>query len=251
MKAGLHTTMVARTPTYIVPVEHIVDHRSLGSYDLGVAASDRMYLTLPIVVDAALGRGLFAMMASQEPDRYAATRAAGLPVLDSTDPRCALMHNLIERGGGHYVDIGGTKLIDEGKLKVKAGAEPAAFTKRGLVFSDGSKLEADAVIWCTGFRDKNVREVAADVLGSVEANHQDANDVLGAKEIASRMDATWGLDAEGEVRGLWKRQLHLDDFWIMGGYTQQHRWHSKTLALQIQAKLSGILPPAYRDTPVV
>lgn len=243
--------MVARSSTYIVPVEHIVDQRSLGSYDLGVAASDRMYLALPIVVDAALARGLFAMMASQEPDRYAATRAGGLPVLDSTDPSCSLMHNLIERGGGHYVDIGGTKLIDEGKLKVKAGLEPVAFTKHGLMFTDDSELEADAVIWCTGFKDKNVREVAADILGSVEVDHQDTSSTLDAKEIASRMDASWGLDAEGEVRRLWKRHLRLENFRIMGGYTQQHRWHSKTLALQTQAKLSSILPPAYLDTPVV
>lgn len=107
------------------------------------------------------------------------------------------------------------------------------------------------MISCTGFKDKNVREVAADILGSVEGNQEDTSSALGAKDIASRMDATWGVDTEGEVRGLWKRHLRLNNFWTMGGYTQQHRWHSKTLALQIQAKLSGILPPAYLETPVV
>lgn len=35
----------------------------------------------------------------------------------------------------------------------------------------------------------------------------------------------------------------------MGGYTQQHRWHSQTLGLQIKAELEGVLPPAHRKTP--
>ena len=57
------------------------------------------------------------------------------------------------------------------------------------------------------------------------------------------------IDSEGEVRGMWKRHLRMENYWVMGGYTQQHRWHSRTVALQIKAALEGILPPAYRKTP--
>lgn len=73
--------------------------------------------------------------------------------------------------------------------------------------------------------------------------------ILGAREIASRLDGTWGIDEEGEIRGMWKRHSRMDNFWIMGGFTSQHRWFSRTLALQIKAKLEGVLPPAYRETP--
>jgi hypothetical protein len=196
------------------------------------------------------------MFASAEPERYAALQAAGFPVLDSRDPKCALIHNLLERAGGHYVDVGGTKLIEEGKVGIKANAEPVAYTKTGLRFSDGSCVDADAIIWCTGYADLNVCETAAEILGSasaVDGVSSGVNDeikhLLGPREIASRLDATWSIDSEGEIRGMWKRHLGLDNFWIMGGYTQQHRWHSRTLALQIKAALEGILPPAYRDTP--
>jgi hypothetical protein len=72
---------------------------------------------------------------------------------------------------------------------------------------------------------------------------------LDPRAIAERLEGTWGLDAEGEVRGMWKRNRKIDKFWVMGGYTQQHWWHSRTLALQIKAALAGILPPAYRNTP--
>jgi hypothetical protein len=266
--AGLQTTMNVRSPTYIIPVDYLCNPMSLGIYDAGIDVGDNLYMTLPTAIDAQLSRNLFAHFASQEPGRYKALAAAGFPVLDSSNPDCALMQNLIERGGGHYVDVGGTKLLQEGKVSIKANVEPVAYTTTGLRFSDGSSVDADAIIWCTGFADTNVRNAAVEILGggsgsqSLNCHQNGTNEVNGSNdeasgnqnltsdEIASRLDATWGVDSEGEIRGLWKRQSRLDNFWVMGGYTQQHRWHSRTLALQIKAALVGVLPPAYRDTPV-
>ncbi|KAK3400184.1 hypothetical protein B0T20DRAFT_391713 [Sordaria brevicollis] len=219
--AGLQATMNVRSPTYIVPVEYVCDPRSLGLYDFGVAMADRMFLTMPTFVDGQLARGLFRMLASEEPDRYKPLAEAGFPVMDSAHPTSALMHNLLERAGGHYVDVGGTNLIVEGKVGLKALVEPVGFTETGLKFSDGSVVEADAVVWCTGFADRDVRKVTADILGGEEAQAEaEAANMIGPKEVAARLEGTWGLDVEGEVRGL-----------------------------QIKAELEGVLPPAYRKTP--
>ncbi|KAK9855342.1 hypothetical protein MYU51_002791 [Penicillium brevicompactum] len=247
--AGLQTTMNVRSPTYIVPVDYVCNPVSLGAYDTDVEFADNLFMTLPTSVDAQLARNLFTHFATEEPDRYKSLEEAGFPVLDSAHPKCALMHNLIERGGGHYVDVGGTKLLEEGKVDIKAHVEPIAYTTTGLRFSDGSCVDADAIIWCTGFADKNVRDTATEILGSSPVQSTSDSHILNSQEIAARLDATWGIDAEGEIRGLWKRQSRLDNFWVMGGYTQQHRWHSRTLALQIKAALEGVLPPAYRYTP--
>ncbi|RAL16575.1 FAD/NAD(P)-binding domain-containing protein [Aspergillus homomorphus CBS 101889] len=250
--AGLQATMVVRSPTYTVPIEYLLDKRSLGAYDLGVEAGDRLFLSLPSVTNSQLGDGLMKLLSSQEPNRYDALAATGFPVRDSSHPESVLMHNLLERAGGHYVDVGGTKLLVEGKAGVKANVEPTAYTATGLRFSDGSSLDADAVVWCTGFADRDVRDTTATLLGAsgIEAADAKADEsILGPREIAARVDATWGVDAEGETRGMWKRHRQLDNFWVMGGFTQQHRWHSRTLALQIKAALEGVLPPAYRDTP--
>lgn len=260
--AGIQSTMNVRSPTYLVPLEYVCDKMSLGAYDLSVEAADKRFLLLPAAVDAQLGRNLFGSFASKEPDRYDALKAAGFPVLDSNDPTQALMHNLLERAGGHYVDIGGTRLIEEGKVAIKANVEPVAYTSTGLQFSDGSTLEADVIVWCTGFADGNLLETAAEILGtrSFMANGNKSREErqeeyrkqrLGPKEIAARLEATWGVDAEGEIRGMWKRNPRLDNFWVMGGYTQLQRWHSQTLALQIKATLENILPPAYLNTPRV
>ena len=259
--------MNVRSPTYMIPVEHLDHPASLGAYDAGVERADNLFMTLPTFIDAKLARDLLAHLASQEPDRYKALAATGFPVLDSTNPECALMQNLIERAGGHYVDVGGTKLLEEGKAGIKANVEPVAYTATGLRFLDGSHVDVDAVMWCTGSADKNVRETATKILGgpasqAPSSSQNDKNGVdgknggangkqkLGPCEIAARIDATWGVDSEGEIRGLWKRQSRLDGFWVMGGYTLQHRWQSRTLALQIKAALEGVLPPAYLDTPM-
>lgn len=263
--AGFEITMNVRSPTYICPLEHVLDPRSLGAYDAGVQAGDENFMTVPSVVDAQLAKGLFAFLASQEPNRYDALAAKGFPVVTALDPQASLMHNLVERAGGHYMDHGGTKLIVDGHVQVKAGVEPVAYTSTGIKFSDGSTLDADAVIWCTGYRDTNVRDVALEILssgndkassdgtpaaGETTTKSDSSGEILGPAEIAARIEPTWGIDMEGEIRGLWKRQAQLDDnFWMAGGYTSLHRWHSRTLALQIKAALEGKLPPAYRKVP--
>jgi hypothetical protein len=132
--------------------------------------------------------------------------------------------------GGHYVDTGATKLLAEGKFSSRADMEPRSYTRSGLRLSDGTRLDADAVIWCTGYTDKDARETVADIMN-----------------IALPVDATWGVDEEGEIRGMWKRHSKVDNYWFMGGFTQQHRWYSRTLAQQIKASLEGVLPPPYLD----
>ncbi len=80
--------------------------------------------------------------------------------------------------------------------------------------------------------------------------NQHDGSVLGPQDIAARMDATWGVDSEGEIRGVWKRHLRIDNIWTFGGSTPQQRFYSRFVALQIKAAVEGILPDAYRETPV-
>lgn len=159
------------------------------------------------------------------------------------------MHHLLERGGGHYVDVGGTGIIASGRVNVRGLVEPVAFTETGLKLSDDSVLKADAVIWCTGYADKDARVTAQEMLGAEIPQNEKKDGDLGPAEIAARLDATWGVDAEGEVRGVGKRQLWMENYWIIGGVIQHQRWWSRVMVQQIKLALEGGLPPAYRDTP--
>ncbi|KAI1475920.1 hypothetical protein F4774DRAFT_428595 [Daldinia eschscholtzii] len=166
--AGLKTTMVARSPTYIFPYEYVTNPHSFGAYDnLPLEVADRIF------------------------DRYLSLAQAGLPVLDSRDPSFDVQSILNELGGGHYVDVA-----------VRGLVEPVGYTEAGLLLSDGSFLNTDAVIWCTGFADTDVRTTALRVIGGTDPDTEHKSDVLNPADITARLDATRGVDAEGEVRGV-------------------------------------------------
>jgi len=47
-------------------------------------------------------------------------------------------------------DVGASEMIADGKIKVKSDSELERFTERGVLFKDGSELEADVIIIATG-----------------------------------------------------------------------------------------------------
>ena len=49
-----------------------------------------------------------------------------------------------------YLDTGGSKLIGEGKIKLKNDSPLEAFAETGLKFKDGSELRADVIIFANG-----------------------------------------------------------------------------------------------------
>lgn len=46
-------------------------------------------------------------------------------------------------GGGYYIDVGCSRLIADGKVKIKQGVEIEKLTKDGILFKDGVELKAD------------------------------------------------------------------------------------------------------------
>jgi NADH dehydrogenase FAD-containing subunit len=48
------------------------------------------------------------------------------------------------------IDTGASKLIAEGKIKLKSGTLIQEITENGLKFEDGSEVSADVIIFATG-----------------------------------------------------------------------------------------------------
>ncbi|KAK3346544.1 dimethylaniline monooxygenase (N-oxide forming) [Lasiosphaeria hispida] len=142
--------------------------------------------------------------------------------LDAGPDEGGLFSKYLQRGGGYYIDVGTSQLIIDGKIAIKQGQEVTEIMARGVRFADGSELEADEIVFATGY--DNMRTQARAIFGD---------------ELADRVGDIWGWDAEGEMRGIWTGSGH-PGFWFHGGNLAMCRYFSRVLALQIKAKLEGL-----------
>lgn len=71
---------------------------------------------------------------------------------------------------------------------MKSGSPISHYDEDGLVFEDGTKVQADVVVYATGFVG-NMRESVRDYFGD---------------SVAGRVEDFWGLDEEGELKGAYK-----------------------------------------------
>ncbi|CAM1508799.1 Fc.00g056470.m01.CDS01 [Cosmosporella sp. VM-42] len=126
-------------------------------------------------------------------------------------------------GGGYYIDVGCSKLIIDGKVKVKQSPGGISrFTPDALVLKDGTELTADVVVLATAY--DNMKTTVQKIMGI---------------KVASRCKDVWDLGDEGELNAMWRPSGH-PNFWYMGGNLAICRIYSKYLALQIKAVEEGL-----------
>ncbi|KAG1740407.1 uncharacterized protein EDB91DRAFT_1053093, partial [Suillus paluster] len=118
------------------------------------------------------------------------------------------------RGGGFYINTGASDKIIDGSIKLKSGCSVGHFTTHGLALDDGTEFQADVVILATGFGDL-----------------RDSVRLMCGEEVAQKVGPMWGLDDEGELRGVWKDSGH-EALWIAAGNLSRARIHSMHLALR-------------------
>ncbi|KIJ18956.1 hypothetical protein PAXINDRAFT_166873 [Paxillus involutus ATCC 200175] len=130
---------------------------------------------------------------------------------------------VFERTGGFHLDTRTGKHIINGDIKLKQGSSIDSFTETGLKFADGTELEADIVVFATGYGDH--RDVMRDICGP---------------EVASKVGPIWGFDEDGQLMGAWRDCGH-EGLWFGIGSLSISRFHSAHLAMQIKAIEEGIL----------
>ncbi|OAP65007.1 hypothetical protein AYL99_00979 [Fonsecaea erecta] len=215
VEAGLsQITMVQRSRTYVLPCEYfkVISDRSYNA-DVPTVDADREQYSMPYALTRLLSRKALHGMAAKEPERFDALERAGFRVERYGD----IMWHICEKMGGHYMDI-----------KMQSHALPTHFTRTGLAFSDGSEIPASVIVFCTGFVG-NMRTDVARIFG---------------KDVAARADDFWGLDGEGELKGVFKRNSH-PHLYYMGGTIGHARYFSRHVAMQIKAELMGTPLPVY------
>lgn len=127
-----------------------------------------------------------------------------------------------ERGGGYYFSAGGSEMIISGQIKLKSG-EIASFDSNSKIrFTDGDTREYDQVIFATGF--SGFAETVAETLGS---------------EAAAQLKPMWGLDSEGEIRGI-GRPAGPPNVYFCVGNLWSTRSLSKLIAFQVLGQRNAV-----------
>jgi putative flavoprotein involved in K+ transport len=246
-ESGADVTMVQRTSTLVVRSETLMELGLGGLYSEAALAAgittERADLTLasmPFREVPARQKQMYEEIRRRDADLYTRLEQAGFQ-LNFGEDESGLGVMALRRGGGYYIDVGASELIADGRIKLKSGAGVERIEERSIVFTDGSELPADLIVFATGYRPMN---------SWVE--------LLISKEVADKVGKCWGVGSdtrsdpgpwEGELRNMWK-PTHQEALWFHGGNLALSRHYSLYVALQLKARMEGIPTPVYGMGPV-
>ena len=241
-EAGVDVTMVQRSSTHIVKSNSLMDLALGDLYSERAVASgmttmkaDLTFASVPYKILHEFQIPVYDAIKKRDAEFYDRLEKRGF-MLDFGDDGSGLFMKYLRRGSGYYIDVGASDLVADGKIKLKSGVDVVELKEHSVVLSDGSELEADLVVYATGYGSMN--GWAADLI---------------SREVADKVGKVWGLGSdttkdpgpwEGEQRNMWKpTQQHA--LWFHGGNLHQSRHYSQYLSLQLKARMEGIDTPVY------
>ncbi len=234
-------TMVQRSTTHIVRSEPLMEIGLGDLYSERAVASgmttnkaDMIFASLPYAILHEFQIPVYDKIKDVDADFYAGLEKAGFQ-LDWGADGSGLFMKYLRRGSGYYIDVGASQLIIDGKIKLAHG-QVTKIAPDGVVLEDGTKLDADLIVYATGYASMN--GWVADIVN---------------QDMADKVGKVWGLGSdtpkdpgpwEGEQRNMWK-PTQQEALWFHGGNLHQSRHYSQFLSLQIKARMEGIDTPVY------
>jgi putative flavoprotein involved in K+ transport len=234
-------TMVQRSSTHIVRSDTLMDIGLGALYSeqavrngVTTEKADLIFASLPYRILHEFQIPLYDKMREVDADFYAGLEKAGF-WLDWGADGSGLFMKYLRRGSGYYIDIGASQLIIDGEIKLAHG-NVREIVEDGVVLEDGTKLDADVIVYATGYGSMN--GWAADLIG---------------QDVADKVGKCWGLGSDtpkdpgpwvGEQRNMWK-PTQQEALWFHGGNLHQSRHYSQFLSLQLKARMEGIETPVY------
>ncbi len=234
-------TMVQRSTTHIVKSDSLMDIGLSALYSEQAVAdgmttqkADLTFASVPYAILADFQKPVYAAIKEQDQAFYDGLEKAGFR-LDWGADDSGLFMKYLRRGSGYYIDIGASQLIIDGEIKLAHG-QVTEIVEDGLILDDGTKLEADLIVYATGYGSMN--GWAADLIG---------------QDVADKVGKCWGLGSDtpkdpgpwvGEQRNMWK-PTQQEGLWFHGGNLHQSRHYSQFLSLQLKARMEGLETPVY------
>jgi len=221
-RGAASVTMVQRSKTCVVSArETTKSFAQAYPDDRPIEISDFKRAAMPLGMVRVMARATADQAQAADKEMLEGLRKAGFQTSYGEDGSgSGILY--FSRGGGYWLDVGCAELITSGKVAIRQGVEPVSFTETGIAFNDGTELQADAVIFATGYT--SWRDRMKDIFDPEVMNS--------TKEI-------WGLDEEDEMCGAYRPTGH-PAFWFAAGDFADSRFCSKQLALHIKAEELGL-----------
>ena len=182
-------TMIQRNSTYVMSqmsgLKHLLGDLYMEN-GLPTEDADLFFSSVPYPVLKTFQQDLTRKIAEEDRDILSRLESAGFK-LDYGFDGSGLFMKYLMMGGGFYIDVGCSQLIGDGKIKIKQGKEITKIVEDGVIFEDGSKLEADVIVLATGY--SNMRQSAMKIFGD---------------QVADRVKDVWGFNEEGEIATMWQ-----------------------------------------------
>ena len=246
-EGDVDVTMVQRSSTHIAPSESLMELALGGLYSeqalkngIDHHKADLIFASVPYKIMHSFHIPVYEEMKRRDADLYARLEKAGF-LLDFGVDGSGLFMKYLRRGSGYYIDVGASELVANGSVKLKSGVNIAQIKSKSVVLSDGTELEADLIVYATGYGSMN--QWLADLI---------------SPEVAHRLGKVWGLGSdtpkdpgpwEGELRNMWK-PTQVPHLWVQGGNLHQNRHYSQFMALQLKARYEGLATPVYGQAQV-
>ncbi|KAF9522146.1 FAD/NAD-binding domain-containing protein [Crepidotus variabilis] len=221
---GVDVTMFQRSSTYIMSAAKGMRMLLEGPYSEDgppIDVADRLNASFPTSMMAGIAHRTAKAIAEVDRETLKGLKSVGFRLnMGIKDAGFLLL--AFTKASGYYLDVGASQYIIDGKIKLKNDSQIKQFTETGIQFENGSDLPADVVVFCTGYSDanSNMRAIFGD-------------------EVTKNVGDTFGLNEEGEMRGLF-RQLPYRGLYSMMGNLAICRFNSKHIALQIKAMEEGL-----------
>ncbi|KAF8843041.1 FAD/NAD(P)-binding domain-containing protein [Paxillus ammoniavirescens] len=234
---GVDVTMVQRSPTYIMTTKEGMPRLLALFWEGGPPTdiADRVNASYPNHLLKFVHQRVTKEIAEADKELLDGLRKVGFKLTFGEDDSGFLLLAWT-KAGGYYLDVGASQMIIDGKIKLKSDGPIKQFTQTGLLFEDGSTLDADVVVFATGYADARTAYRA----------------LLKDTDLHDKIQPIWGLDEEGELNSVYRgiggrgeKGKDLDGLWCMMGNLALCRFHSKHLALQIKAHEENILGIRY------
>jgi cation diffusion facilitator CzcD-associated flavoprotein CzcO len=222
---GADVTMMQRGATYVINFDTF-NKFWFGLYredqTLPVEFADMVAYSMPNLATDDLNRHLVELAKEEDKELLDALEERGFKLEWGPNGTGIIGSHMAGRDG-YQINIGASELIADGRVALKSGVELAEVKEHSAVFSDGSEIEVDLILFATGY----------------EQLWEHMRPTLGV--AAEKIDKVYGRAEDGEYNNTW-RPTSQPGLWFATGFVGMARFHSKFLTLAIKAIEAGVAP---------